>query len=206
MKKENKKEICATGAIAAMLLIVVSAGIAAAWTDDTNVNYVKGTITIDGTPAPQGTNYTVTVTAGANVGYEYSGTVDDAQVPGFQYGNGYYATGDQTGFSTGESFSVSVDGYAQTATGTFVIGGNTGVDLNLISDSTPPEITIVTPANGSVFNTSLVPLNYTLSEACSWVGYSLNGEANVTLSGNTTVTGVEGLNEVKVYALSLIHI
>lgn len=46
-----------------------------------------------------------------------------------------------------------------------------------------------------------VPLMFTVSEPASWVGYSLDGQANVTIVGNTTLTRlVSGLHSVTVYA------
>ena len=46
-----------------------------------------------------------------------------------------------------------------------------------------------------------IPLNFTLDEFASWMGYSLDAQANVTLSGNTTITGVSGgVHRIVVYA------
>jgi hypothetical protein len=35
-----------------------------------------------------------------------------------------------------------------------------------------------------------VPLTFTVNEATSWMGYSLDNQANVTITGNTTLTGL----------------
>ena len=62
------------------------------------------------------------------------------------------------------------------------------------------EPVIVTPEN-AVYNESAVPLVFSLSAPASWVGYSLDGKDNVTLSGNTTLTGLSnGWHNVTVYA------
>jgi hypothetical protein len=44
------------------------------------------------------------------------------------------------------------------------------------------------------------PLNFSLSKPAYWVGYSLDGNENVTVTGNTTLTGLSsGLHNVTVY-------
>ena len=68
------------------------------------------------------------------------------------------------------------------------------------ADNVAPSITIISPKNETYATTS-VPLIFTLSEPTSWVGYSLDGAENVTITGNTTLAGLlEGLHYVIVYA------
>ncbi len=44
-------------------------------------------------------------------------------------------------------------------------------------------------------------LNFTLSKPATWMGYSLDGEENVTVTGNATLSGLSsGLHNVTVYA------
>ncbi|MCK4676497.1 MAG: hypothetical protein KAT48_00070, partial [Bacteroidales bacterium] len=107
--------------------------------DDTNVNYITGVITINGSVAPSNTQYVVTVTSGSNNNYTYNGRVDDANIPLFMIGNGMYNTTNQLGFTTGDTFSLSVPGYTQTMTGTFITGGNTDVNLSVSPSSAPTE-------------------------------------------------------------------
>lgn len=126
--------------------------------DDGNPNYVSGTITNNGTRAPAGTSYRVTVTSGTNSGYYYVGTVDDSNVAEFEHGNGKYSTEDQTGFSTGATFRITVTGYSVNATGTFNTGGNTNVD-----------ITQGSAAGGNVTNLSIA-WNSDGSIGLSWNG------------------------------------
>ncbi len=52
-------------------------------------------------------------------------------------------------------------------------------------DKTPPIITILSPEN-KTYTTTSVPFVTTLDECASWIGYSLDGEANKTVSGNMT--------------------
>ena len=68
------------------------------------------------------------------------------------------------------------------------------------TETTPPETSIVSPEN-ITYATSDVPLVFTLSEPASWMGYSLDGQDNVTILGNTTLLGLsDGAHNVVVYA------
>jgi hypothetical protein len=61
------------------------------------------------------------------------------------------------------------------------------------------NITLVSPQNQS-YNSTLIPLTFTLNGTPSCGGYSLDGEANVTIAGNTTLTISEGSHSIMVYA------
>lgn len=50
-------------------------------------------------------------------------------------------------------------------------------------------IRILSPKN-STYTIDSVPLTFTVIEPISWIGYSLDGQANVTITGNTTLTGL----------------
>ncbi|MFC2174492.1 LamG-like jellyroll fold domain-containing protein [archaeon] len=54
-----------------------------------------------------------------------------------------------------------------------------------IADSVAPVITIVSPTN-TTYNETWVWMNITLDESGSWAGYSLDGAANVTMTGSGT--------------------
>ena len=69
------------------------------------------------------------------------------------------------------------------------------------SDTNPPIITITSPVSGTTYSTDSVNLNYSVNEPTTWQGYSLDGAANITLHGNTTLTGfADGLHILTVYA------
>lgn len=53
----------------------------------------------------------------------------------------------------------------------------------------PPDILILSPEN-KTYTASSVSLGFTVDEATSWIGYSLDGQANVTITGNTTLSGL----------------
>lgn len=66
-----------------------------------------------------------------------------------------------------------------------------GLDSNTvyftIDDGAPPIITCLSPENKTYSNNNL-PLNFTVDEPTSWIGYSLDGQANVTITENFTLT------------------
>jgi len=64
----------------------------------------------------------------------------------------------------------------------------------------PPAIVVLSPQN-TTYTTSSFLLIFTISEPASWMGYSLDGQLNVTVAGNTTLTGLlDGSHYVVVYA------
>jgi hypothetical protein len=69
-----------------------------------------------------------------------------------------------------------------------------------IQDTVLPQIAILSPTN-RVYNKSDIALDFTLSETCSKIKYSLDGQNKVMINGNTTLTGLpDGVHNVAVYA------
>jgi len=69
-----------------------------------------------------------------------------------------------------------------------------------VTDITPPTISIVSPEN-KTYSANTVPLTLTVDEATSWIGYSLDGQANITITGNTTLTELsDGTHSLVAYA------
>jgi hypothetical protein len=67
-------------------------------------------------------------------------------------------------------------------------------------DTTPPRISIRAPLDRT-YNTTDVPLNFIVGEPVSWMGYSLDAQANVTITGNTTLSELShGSHNLTVYA------
>ena len=67
---------------------------------------------------------------------------------------------------------------------------------------TPPAIEILSPQNLTYTNRSVL-LTYTICDfsPISWTGYSLDGEANITITGNTTLTDLSlGSHSIVVYS------
>jgi hypothetical protein len=68
------------------------------------------------------------------------------------------------------------------------------------TDTTPPTISILFPEN-KTYTVNDVPLDFTVDESTSWIGYSLDGQTNVTIAGNTTLFDLEeGSHNILVYA------
>jgi len=64
----------------------------------------------------------------------------------------------------------------------------------------PPVIDVSSPVN-QTYNASSVSLDFMLNKPAEWMGYSLDGRDNVTITGNTTLDGLSnGPHDVTVYA------
>lgn len=71
-------------------------------------------------------------------------------------------------------------------------------------DTTPPKVSVSSPEN-KTYNMFDVPLIFTVNELASQITYSLDGQDNVTVAGNTTLTGLSaGEYNVTVYAKDLV--
>jgi hypothetical protein len=66
-------------------------------------------------------------------------------------------------------------------------------------DTVPQHISILTPENKTYM--LIVPLQFSIDETASWIGYSLDGQANVTVTGNTKLLGLSvGKHTLTFYA------
>ena len=67
-------------------------------------------------------------------------------------------------------------------------------------DTVSPNIDTISPANRT-YTTSSVSLSLTVDEVTSWIGYCLDGQENVTITGNTTLSGLANrLHSLIIYA------
>ena len=72
--------------------------------------------------------------------------------------------------------------------------------VNFTIDTIPPNVSVLS-MESVTYDTSDIPLNFTTSEPASQISYVLNGHQNVTINGNTTLTGLaNGDHNVTVYA------
>ena len=72
--------------------------------------------------------------------------------------------------------------------------------VNFTIDTTPPNISVLTMEN-KTYDTSDVPLSFTVNEPVSQTSYSLDGQDNVTAAGDTILVGLaEGKHNVTVFA------
>jgi N-acetylneuraminic acid mutarotase len=64
----------------------------------------------------------------------------------------------------------------------------------------PPAVAVVSPENMN-YTSGNVSLVFTVNKPASWMGYSLDGQETITVTGNTTITGLtNGSHNVTVYA------
>lgn len=73
-------------------------------------------------------------------------------------------------------------------------------EVAFIIDAAKPTITIISPQNNTYRSTN-IPLNFTIDEPTTQINYSLNGQANITITENTTLTDVpNGYHSLTLYA------
>jgi parallel beta-helix repeat protein len=129
----------------------------------------------------------------AQVGSEDSTNMwDDGKVGNYwsDY-NGADANGDGIGDTPYEMNSKNTDRYP------LIKPSNISIYLQ---KTTPPKIALLSPIN-QMFNESSVPLIFTVDKQVNWMGYSLNGQDNLTIAGNVTLSGLSnGSHNVTVYA------
>ena len=71
-------------------------------------------------------------------------------------------------------------------------------------DTVPPKITILIPENKSYGETDINTV-FIVDEPVSWIGYSLDGRENVTVTGNVTLAVLsEGSHSLTIYATDLV--
>ncbi len=71
-------------------------------------------------------------------------------------------------------------------------------------DTIPPKIVILFPENRSYGETDINTV-FTVDEPVSWIGYSLDGQDNVTVTGNVTLAVLtEGSHSLTFYATDLV--
>jgi hypothetical protein len=66
-------------------------------------------------------------------------------------------------------------------------------------DTIPPSISNLSLEN-KTYSSKSIPLNFDVNETASWIGYSLDNQANQTVNGNFTLNGLsEGEHSIIVY-------
>jgi predicted phage tail protein len=72
-----------------------------------------------------------------------------------------------------------------------------------VVDTTPPTVSVVPIMNETYaeYEVPEIPLNFTVNESASRISYVLDGQENVTIAGNTTLTNLTyGEHNITVYA------
>jgi N-acetylneuraminic acid mutarotase len=71
-------------------------------------------------------------------------------------------------------------------------------------DTVPPRIVVLSPKNGT-YGENDIHSTFTVNEPVSWMGYSLDGRDNVTVTGNATLAVLaDGSHNVTFYAVDLV--
>jgi hypothetical protein len=71
-------------------------------------------------------------------------------------------------------------------------------------DTLPPRVVILSPENKTYGATDIHSI-FTVDEPVSWMGYSLDGEDNMTITGNITLAVLtDGFHSLKIYATDLV--
>jgi parallel beta-helix repeat protein len=69
-----------------------------------------------------------------------------------------------------------------------------------VRQANPPKVSLLSPANGT-YNETSVPLVFSVDKQVNWTAYSLDGQQNVTITGNCTIANItNGFHSVTVYA------
>jgi len=77
-------------------------------------------------------------------------------------------------------------------------------DVYFSVDTVPPRVVILSPENRS-YGERDIQSAFTVDEAVSWMGYSLDGQDNVTVTGNVTLAVLsDGSHSVTFYAIDLV--
>jgi hypothetical protein len=89
----------------------------------------------------------------------------------------------------------------------YAIGGFDGLNLLTVNEqyvpigygTVPPELHVLSPEN-KTYTSNDVQLVLTVNRPTNWIGYSLDGQANVTITGDTELSGLaEGAHGLVVY-------
>jgi N-acetylneuraminic acid mutarotase len=89
----------------------------------------------------------------------------------------------------------------------YAIGGFDGLNLLAVNEryapigygTVPPELQVLSPEN-KTYTSNDVQLVLTVSRPTNWIGYSLDGRTNVTVTGDTELSGLaEGTHRLVVY-------
>ena len=116
----------------------------------------------------------------------------------YQVGGNYWSdyTGVDVMSGAGQNQTGS-DGKGDTA---YIINTKNKDNYPLMPYGSPFGISVVSPQN-KTYTTTDVALDFTVNEATSWIRYSLDGQANVTITDSITLSDLaEGVHSVTVYA------
>ena len=144
----------------------------------------------NGNPVYDSINYDSSIVASVNIwtaGYPIGGN----------YWSDYVGLDVKSGSNQDQSGS---DGIGDTP---YVINANNKDDYPLLPFGSRPLISIFSPEN-KTYDSNNVDLTFSVSKPTSVIQYRLDGQANVTISGNTTLSNLDdGVHSVVIYAQDL---
>jgi parallel beta-helix repeat protein len=127
--------------------------------------------------------------------YSMNNIWDDGYPTGGNYWSNYTGR-DDNGDGIGDTPHMVYENY----TDQYPLMAPVSVYQKNLIDANAPSITIQSPENRT-YNTTSLDLNFAVNKPTIWMGYSLDGDENVTVIGNTTLAGLSaGLHNVTVYA------
>lgn len=116
----------------------------------------------------------------------------------YPVGGNYWS--DYTGVDVKSGSAQNETGGDQIGDTPYTIYANNKDAYPLMPFGSSPVVNITSPKN-ITYSAASVTLSYTVTEETAWVGYSLDGETNVTITGDTTLSGLsQGMHSVTVYA------
>jgi parallel beta-helix repeat protein len=76
------------------------------------------------------------------------------------------------------------------------------IDINQQIFTSPPIVNLLSPQN-KTYGTGKIEITFTVTQPAIWYAYSLDGQANVTVAGNTTLTGIPvGVHSIVIIAVN----
>jgi len=136
----------------------------------------------------------------------YDASTDDSSVTAsmnswhvsYPVGGNYWS--DYTGVDVKSGSNQNQTGSDEIGDTPYIIDQNNKDNYPLMPYGSPPYIGIVSPEN-KTYTVNSVSLTFTVSETTSWIKYSLDGQANVTIPGDKTLPDLsDGLHSITVYA------
>jgi parallel beta-helix repeat protein len=116
----------------------------------------------------------------------------------YPVGGNYWS--DYTGVDVKSGSAQNETGGDQFGDTPYIIDANNKDNYPFMLFGSSPVVTVTSPEN-TTYSVASVTLSYAVSEAASWVRYSLDGAANVTLDGATTLSDLtSGMHSIIVYA------
>ncbi|MDH5771032.1 MAG: right-handed parallel beta-helix repeat-containing protein, partial [Candidatus Bathyarchaeota archaeon] len=116
----------------------------------------------------------------------------------YPVGGNYWS--DYTGVDVKSGSNQNQTGSDQIGDTPYIIDKNNKDNYPLMPYGSPPAISIDSPRN-TTYRVTSVSLTFTVSETTSWIKYSLDGQENVTITGDTTLSGLaDGVHSITVYA------